>query len=317
MVRCVRSAGHVIDEERLVRRQRVDLVHVRDRLVGHRSDEVVAGVADERINVGRVAREVGRLPLAGVPAHEAVEVFEAHADRPLVEWTRRARLKRRRVVVLAEPRRTVAVVLEDLADRGLVLGDEAVVARVAGGLLGDDAEADRVVVAAGDQRCARRRAQCRRVEVCIAQPAGGDPVERRRRNHAAESARDAITRIVGHDQKHVRRALGRLDARRPIRLRSCGRALDLAAELRRRRGELIAGDRRRRARRTRSTADLLRISKCRPQRDGCDQHQTRRSANSREKTEAFPVVHTLPLSLFTRGTRIAVGDFPRLLSANI
>ena len=258
MVRRVRGARHVVDEERLVGGQRVDLVHVRDRLVGHRGDEVEAGIADERVDVRGVAGEVRRLPLAGVPAHEAVEVLEAHAGRPLVERADRTRLERRRVVVLAEPRRAIAVVLQDLADRRLVPGDEAVVARIAGRLLGHHAESDRVVVAAGDQRRARGRAQRRRVEVRVAQAAGRDPVQCRRRDHAAERARDTVPRVVGHDEEDVRRTLGRLDARRPVRLRSHGRALDLAAESGRRRGDLVALDGRRRAGRARHAGDLLR-----------------------------------------------------------
>ena len=135
MMRRVRAAGDVVDEERLLRRQRVDPVHVGDRLVGHRGGEVIRRVADEGIDVRRVADEVRRLPLIGVAAHEAVEVLEAHADRPLVERAVRACLEGRRVVVLAEPRRPVAVVLQDPADRRLVLGDDAVVARVARRLL--------------------------------------------------------------------------------------------------------------------------------------------------------------------------------------
>ena len=63
----------------------------------------------------------------------------------------------------------IAVVLEDAADGRLVLGDDAVVAGEAGGLLGDHAEAGRVMVAAGDQRGARRRAERGGVELRVAQ----------------------------------------------------------------------------------------------------------------------------------------------------
>src|SRR5262249_17014973 len=110
-------------------------------------------------------------PLVRVAADEAVEVFEAHADGPQVEGPRLAGLEGRRVVVLAEPRGGVAVVAQDAADRGLVLGDDAVVAGKAGGLLRDHAEAGRVVVAARDERGARRRAQRRGVHLRVAQPA--------------------------------------------------------------------------------------------------------------------------------------------------
>src|SRR5215813_10193732 len=104
-----------------------------------------------RIDRGRVAEQV-RLPLVGVAADKAVEVVEAHAGRPLVERAGRARLKFRRVVFLAEPGGPVAVVLQDLTDRRLVPGHDAVVAGKAGRLLGDDPEPHRMVVAPGDDR---------------------------------------------------------------------------------------------------------------------------------------------------------------------
>ena len=115
-------------------------------------------MADVGIDWRGVAEQV-RLPLAGVAADEAVEILEAHADGPLVERPDLAGLKGRRVVVLAEPRGGVAVVQEDAADGGLVFRDDAVVAGKTGGLFGDHAEAGRVMVAAGDQRGARRRAE--------------------------------------------------------------------------------------------------------------------------------------------------------------
>ena len=121
-------------------------------------DEVPARLALERIDLRRVAEQV-RLPLVGVAADEAVEVLEAHAGRPLVERPDLAGREGRRVVVLAEPGRGVAVVEQDPSDRGLVLVDDAVVAGEAGRLLGDHAESGRMVVAPGDQRGARRRAQ--------------------------------------------------------------------------------------------------------------------------------------------------------------
>ena len=108
------------------------------------------------------------------PPDEAVEVLEAHAGRPLVERPDLAGGEGRRVVILAEPGGGVAVVQQDPADGGLVLGDDAVVAGEAGGLLGDHAEAGRVVVAAGDERGPRRRAERGGVDVVVAQTVLGD-----------------------------------------------------------------------------------------------------------------------------------------------
>ena len=262
MVRRVRAARHVIDEEGLLRRKGVDAIHVSDRLVGHRGREVVARVALERIDVRRVPRQVVRLPLIGVAAHEAVEVLEAHPDRPLVEGTVGARLKRRRVVVLAEPRRAIAIVFEDLADRRLVTREEAVIAGVTCRLLGDDTKARRVMVAPGDQRGARRRAQRRRMEVGVAKAVVGDAVERRRGDDAAEGARCAESDVVGRDQQDVGGTFRRHNARRPVRLGLERVGLDLAAELRRRRRNLVARDRHGRAGCTRRTVDLLSCRRC-------------------------------------------------------
>ena len=69
-----------------------------------------------------VMEEVGR-PLVRFPAHEAVELLEAHAAGPLVERPGGAVLERRRVVVLAEPRGRIAIVRRDAADRRAVRAD--------------------------------------------------------------------------------------------------------------------------------------------------------------------------------------------------
>ena len=173
-------------------------------------------------------------------AHEAVEVIEPHADGPLRERPGRAVLVIRRVVVLAEPRGRVAVLLQDFADGAVVDADVAIVAGEAGRLFGDDAEADGVVVAAGDDRGPRRRAERGRMELGVLQPHLRDAVHRRRRDDAAEGARHAVARVVGHDEQHVGRTLGRHDVRRPVRLGVLGAEADGAAELRGRVRQVVA-----------------------------------------------------------------------------
>ncbi len=175
------GARRVLDEDRLARIRLVDARHVIDGVVRHRGDEVprAGRLAFERVDLRGAAEEVG-LPLVGVAADEAVEVLEAHPGGPLVEGTDLARRERGRVVVLAEPRRRVAVVEEHAADRRLVAADDAVVAGKARRLLGDHAEARRVVVAAGDERGARGRAQGGREHAVVAQALAGDAVHRRR-----------------------------------------------------------------------------------------------------------------------------------------
>ncbi len=214
VVRGMHAARHVIEEERLVRLDLVHAVEVVDRVVRHAGDEVPARLPVEWVDLRGVAEKI-RLPLVGVAADEAVEIFKSLSDGPVVEGSDLARLEGRHVVVLAEPGSCVAIVAKDAPDGRLVLGNDAVVAGVARRLLGDDAKAGGMVVAAGDQRRARRRAQRRRMHLRIAQALIGDTVERGRRDDAAEGARHAVARIVRHDQQHVGRALWRHDARRP------------------------------------------------------------------------------------------------------
>src|SRR5262245_3032690 len=87
LVRRVRAAGYVIEEERLVRRGVVQTSNVADGLVCHVGSEIVAGLSDPRKNLCLVAEEKGR-PLVSLATHEAVEVIETHPARPLVVGTR-------------------------------------------------------------------------------------------------------------------------------------------------------------------------------------------------------------------------------------
>src|SRR5512147_668098 len=111
MMRGVRAAGCVMNKERLIGIECVDSIHVVDRVVGHRRSQIPGSrcLTLERVDLRRVAEKV-RLPLAGVAAHEAVEVLEPHADGPLVERSVLAGLKRWRIVLLAEPGGAVTVI---------------------------------------------------------------------------------------------------------------------------------------------------------------------------------------------------------------
>jgi hypothetical protein len=194
-----------------------------------------------RVDLRRVAEEV-RPPLVGVAADETVEVVEAHARRPLGEGSDLAGLIGRRVVILAKPARGVAVVAQDTADRGVFRADDAVVAGEAGGLLGNHAEADRVMVAPGNQRGTRRRAERGGEHPVVAQPVGRDAVHGRCRDDAAESARHGESGIVGHDQQDIGRAFGRHHTRRPPGFGLQGVVLDDTAEGRFWRRQLLAAD---------------------------------------------------------------------------
>ena len=257
MMRRVRAARHVIDEERLVGRDLLELLHVLDRLVGHGRGQVPARLALEGVDGRRIAVQV-RLPLAGVAADEAIEVLEAHAVRPLVEGPGLGRLIEGRVVILAEPRGRVPVLLQDGADGAVLLPDDRVVARESRRDFAHHPEAGHVVVAPGDQCRARRRAERRGVEIRVAQPALRDAIQCRCRNDAAEGARRAEAAVVRHDEQHVGRALRRHDARRPPGFRLRGLFLDHPAELRIGRRKLFSAERGGGAGRTQLTGDLLR-----------------------------------------------------------
>ena len=263
MMRRMRGARHVVEEDRLAGIGLVDAVHPVDGVVGHGGDQVpgwlLAGdgpdlrlwirsihlqgalMANPRIDLRGVAEQV-RSPLVGIATDEAVEIIEAHAVRPLSERPGLAGLVRRCVVILAEPRRRVTVVAQDATDGGIVHANDAVVAGETGGLFGDHAEADRVVIAPGERRGTRRRAQRSRENAVVAQAFIGDAVHGRCRDDAAEGARNAETRVVGHDKQDVGRVLGRHDARRPP-LRGINRViLDHPAEFRLGRGKLLTTD---------------------------------------------------------------------------
>ena len=193
----VRRAGRVVDEERLVGHQRLLLADPVDRVIGHVLGEVVAllrravGLHRDRAVVDR------RGVLVRLSADEAVEVLEAAAaGRPVLERPHRARLPHRHLVALAELGRRVAVELQRLGQRRRRVRAQRVVARRRCRDLGDPAHADRVVVAPGQQRLARRRAQRRGVEAVVAQPVRGQALEGRRLARAAEGRRGAEARVV-------------------------------------------------------------------------------------------------------------------------
>ena len=258
MMRRVRAARYVIDEPRLGGRELLQLLHVLDRLVGHGRGQVPAGIALEGEDRCRVAEQV-RLPLARVAADEAVEVLEAHAGRPLVEGPGLAVREEWRVVVLAEPRGRIPVVFQDGADGALLDGDDRVVTGKPGCYFADHPKAHRMMVASGDERRPRRRAERGGVEVRVAQPALGDAIQGRGRDDSAEGPRRAEAVVVGHDQQHVGRALRRHNAGRPPRRRLRGLLLDHPAELRIGRRKLFSVDRGRRAGRSGCALDLLRF----------------------------------------------------------
>ena len=225
VMRRVRGARREVDEERLVRQQRLLLARPGDALVGQVFGQVVAlGRRLGRLDRRRALIE-GRVPLVVLAADEAVEVLEAAAaGRPRVERPRRAGLPDRHLVALAELRGRVAVELERQRERRLGVGQHRAVAGRGGGDLGDAAHADRVMVAPGEQRLPRRRAQRRGVEARVPQPALRELLEVRGLARAAEDAGRAVADVVDEDHQHVGRALRRpqVPDRRKLRVRVLG-----------------------------------------------------------------------------------------------
>src|SRR5438067_1208242 len=87
-----------------------------------------------------------------------------------------------------------------------------------------------MMVAAGDQRGPRGRTERGGMKLYIAQSRLRDAVQRGRRDDPAEGARNAVALVIGHDEKDVRRTLGRHHPRWPVRLGIRGGLLDHPTE---------------------------------------------------------------------------------------
>src|SRR5499427_3436380 len=109
------------------------------------------------------------LPLIDLAADEAEEVIEALHGGPAVERSGDARLPVGDVVVLADERGAVPTLPQNLSEHRRALGNLTAVAGIAVALLRDDAGARRMMIASGEQRCARRGAQGSGVEARVAQ----------------------------------------------------------------------------------------------------------------------------------------------------
>src|SRR4029077_3475616 len=154
LVRRMGASGYVIEEKRLVRRRRIQTLHMLDRLVRQICGEVIARLADPRKYRGVIAIKVG-CPLISLATHEAIEILKAHTRRPLVEWTASAVLVRWGIVIFAKPGGRITVVLQDFAYGGAILAYDGIVTREAGGQFADHAIADGVMVTAGNERGTR------------------------------------------------------------------------------------------------------------------------------------------------------------------
>src|SRR5215469_7271004 len=143
------------------------------------------------------------MPIVCIAAQEAVEVLKAQPAGPLVEWPGGALLPVGDQVMLAKPRRVVAVAQKNIADGACALGNDRVIARIASGKLGDIPVANTVMIAAGQQRGARWRTQCGSMELIVANPLLVNSLKARSWDRAAEGAGRTEASIIGQDQQHV------------------------------------------------------------------------------------------------------------------
>src|SRR5262249_37568274 len=126
--------------------------------------------------------------LVGLALDEAIVAVEAAAERPLIVWTRSRRFLHRRQMPLADREGRIARWTQLLGERRRALGDGAGAIRKARVPVAQAAHADRMVIAAGEQCGAGRRAQRGGVEIGVAQPALGEAVDVRRVDGRAVAA---------------------------------------------------------------------------------------------------------------------------------
>ena len=217
MVWSMRCARRIVDEERLLRCQRLLESDPGGRLVGHVGKEVVVGIIRQFHRMNTVIDEW--CPLIGLAAQEAVKLVESLARRPAIERTGNARLPGCQLVPLAERRSAVAVQAQYLGQRSDILGYPAGVAgkRCAG--LDDRAHIVDVMVAPTFQCCTRRRTDGCGVEVVVMQPLAGNLVEGGRGHRTAEGARTGKAQVIDQHDQHIWCTDRRLDVKRRGSLR--------------------------------------------------------------------------------------------------
>ena len=181
-----------------------------DRLVNQIRREVIAiRVGPGRIDMGVVGNQLRR-ELIGLGIEEAIEAIKAAAERPAVERPGGAAFGQRRDVPFADHVVAIAVRPQHFRQRARLARDLAAISRVAAVEIGEAADADRMMVAPGKQRRARRRTHRGGVEARIAQAFGGEPVDGRRLDRRAVAAEIGKADIVEQHDEDVRRALRRL-----------------------------------------------------------------------------------------------------------
>src|SRR3974390_2739122 len=128
-MRSMRRTRRKINHERLLWCDRFCVLPPLDRRVGHIRHEVVALLWGlQRLHGPSILKD-DWIILICLACDESVEIIEAPSGWPAIKWPDDAALPVRRIVVFSEPRRVVAVVLENRAHRCGVTHNHVVVAR--------------------------------------------------------------------------------------------------------------------------------------------------------------------------------------------
>ena len=203
----VAGARCVVEEERLVRGDRLGVLDELQRLVGEVLGEVVTLLRRAGRVDGVAVVDQLRIPLAGLGAQKTVEALKAPARRPVAPRGREVHLRLRAQMPLADHVRVPALGAEDLLDLSVLGRDHAAGVGEAARALGDARHAVARVVAPGQQARARRRAQRRRVPLRVTDARGDDAVDVRRLDRAAVAAHRREADVVEHDVDDARRSV--------------------------------------------------------------------------------------------------------------
>ena len=160
---CGRSRGEV-SQPRLVGSNGVKHLNPGDSVVRHVVIEEIILLVVRRFDRLDALKD-GGCPLTGITADEPIEVFESQACGPKVKRTGLTVLPVRHIVVLAVPRRAVAILPKHLRERADTLRHEGVVAGEACASLHDDSGIRRVMIAARQQGCAGRASKVQSCEI--------------------------------------------------------------------------------------------------------------------------------------------------------
>src|ERR1035438_5608024 len=100
-----------------------------DRLVRKIGRQIVARLAHKREYLRMIEKQIRRTMIC-LTAHETVEILEPQTGGPLIEWAGSTIGVDRRVVILAEPRRSKTIVPQNGTDGGILRPDDRIVARI-------------------------------------------------------------------------------------------------------------------------------------------------------------------------------------------